>query len=60
MKIKFLRNFQFKLVLGVVLHAKSISGICFAITVISGELWAVEVVKTTSVGSSICPVDKGS
>jgi len=40
------------------LHAESISGIRFAIRVILGELWAVEVVKTTSAGSSICPVDK--
>ena len=58
MKIKFLRNFWFKLVLGVVLHTESIYGIRFAIRVILGELCAVEVVKTTSAGSSICPVDK--
>jgi len=59
-KIKVLRNFRFKLVLGVVLHAESISSIRFAIRVILGELYAVEVVKTTSATSSICPVDKSS
>jgi len=37
-KIKVLRNFRFKLVLGVVLHAESIPGNYFAIIVILGEL----------------------
>jgi len=46
--------------LGVALHDESISGIRFVIRVKLGELWAIEVVKTTSVGSSICPIDKGS
>jgi len=59
-KIKVLRNFRFKLVLVVVLHPESISGIHFAFDVILGELLAVEVVKTTSAGSSICPVDRKS
>jgi len=59
-KIKVLRKFRLKLVLEVVLHAESISGIRFAIRVILGELWAVEVVKTTFAGSSICPVNKSS
>jgi len=58
--MKVLRNFGFKLVIVVVLHAESITGIRFAIRVILGELCAVEVVKTTSAGSSICPVDKHS
>ena len=57
-KIKDFRYFRFKLVVLVVLHAESISGIRFAIRVILGELCAVEVVKTTSAGSSICSVDK--
>ena len=59
-KIKVLRNFRFTLVLVVVLHAESISGIPFAIRVIPGELKAVEVVKITSSGSSIYLVDKSS
>jgi len=29
------------------------------IKVILGEIWAIEVVKTTSAGSSTHPVDKG-
>jgi len=53
-----LRNFRFKLALRVVLHAESISGISYAIRGILGGLWAVEVVKTASAGSSICPVNK--
>jgi len=57
-EIKVLRNFRFKLVLGVVLHAEYIPGIRFAIRVIRGELYAVEVVKTTSAGSSMCSVNK--
>jgi len=37
-KIKVLRNFRFKLVLVVVLHAESIPGIRFAIRIKLGEL----------------------
>jgi len=58
--MKAIRTFRFKLVLGVVLHAESISGIRFAIRVTLGELYTVEVVKTTSAGSSTPAVDKGS
>ena len=36
--MKVLRNIRFKLVLGVVLHAESISGTRFAIRVILGGL----------------------
>jgi len=57
-RIKVLRNFWFRLVLGVVLHTESISGIRFAIGVILGDLRTVEVVKTSSAGSSMCTVDK--
>jgi len=53
-----LRNFRFKLVLRVVWQAETISGISYAIRGILGWLWAVEVVKTASAGSSICPVNK--
>jgi len=56
--MKVFRNYWFKLVLTVVLHAESLSGIRFAIRVILGNLRAVEVVKTTSPCSSICTVDK--
>jgi len=59
-KIKVLRNFPFKLVLQVVLHAESIPGIRLAIRVILGKLLAVEVVITISAGSSPCPVDNSN
>jgi len=59
-KRKVLGNFRFKLVLGVVLHVESISGIRFATRDMLGSLWAVEVVRTTSAGSSTCGVNKGS
>ena len=60
MKTKVLKNFRYKLVLVVVLDAKCISGVRLAIRVILGELLAIDVVNTTSAGSSICPVDKYS
>jgi len=57
---KSFRNFGFKLVLGVVLHAESISGIRFAMMFVLGELRAVEVVKTTSAGSTKYTNDKNA